>query len=196
MSNILTKIVSIGKTRNKNTKAERLINISVLTGFFFMIFWIIFLFPKVFIDIKLVLAILFIPGLIISFFISNKIISTLGYRTQIKKDYSYNIVIKIATYLLITIPIGNLLVITFLGINTIFKEFKTETVYLEPKNISEDYSRKTRDYYSHLEVEYNGVSKQINFGHTPLTEMYHKKIKMEISKGFFGYYVIIKRRLI
>lgn len=188
--------LSIGNTKKKNKKIERYINYLVLLGFGFMLFWIIFLYPRVFIDIKLVLSILLIPALVITLFLSNKIISALGYQVKIKNNKNYNFLIQLLTYILIMVPIGNFLVATFLGINTLLKEDKTETVYIIPQNISESYNRKSHDTYSHLEAKFDGVSKKINFGKTPINEMNNKKLKIVVSKGFFGYYVIRERRLI
>lgn len=191
MKNKINSILAKGKTEKKNKKVERFINYSVLIGFGFMLFWILFLYPIVFINIKLILSILFIPALIITPFLSKKIISSLGYQLKIKDSQNYNFLIRFATYVLIMMPIGNFLVATFLGTNILFKEENIETIYIKPQNIYEK-----KHGVKSAEINYNNTSKRINFREISTKELQSKKVKIDISKGFWGYHVIVKRTLI
>ena len=62
---------------------------------------------------------------------------------------------------------------------------KIEIKILQPVKISE--SGSGDDRYSHFEVMYDGVSKRIKLGKTPLEDIRGKMLRVEISKGFFGY---------
>jgi hypothetical protein len=122
-----------------------------------------FLYPQTFIDIKLVLALLFIPGLAVAFFTYKKVLSICGYDIP-ASNTGYALKIKAASYLLVIIPIGNLLVTTFLFTNYLFAQTVIKTVYVKPYNIDESYSRKSQNYYTHIEIEFDGIKKRINTG--------------------------------
>ena len=97
----------------------------------------------------------------------------------------------IATYLLIMIPTRNFLVATFLGTNILLKEERTKTIYVKPKNIYEK-----KHSVKSAEIKFNNISKSLNFGKISIKELESKKVKIDLSKGFFGYFIIVKRELI
>jgi len=89
------------------------------------------------------------------------------------------------------VPTGNFLVATFLGTNTLFKEEKIETIYVIPQNIYEK-----KHSVRSAEINYGNISKRLNFGKISIKELQSKKVKIDLSKGLWGYHVIVKRKLI
>jgi hypothetical protein len=159
-------------------------------GFLLLIAWIVFLFPKTFVDIKLILGLLFLPSLFITLIICKKVLGLCGYTFPIRNYPKYNAIIAILAYFLITIPIGNMLVIIFLSGNYFFAQKEIRTIDVLPYNIGEQYSRHSHRKYTHVEVEYSSIKKRINIGNRKIDDISNKILRIKISKGFFGYYII------
>ncbi len=176
--------------RKETLRKERYVEYIVGIGFFLLLCWMIFLYPHVFVDIRLVLMLLFRPGLFLTPLLF-KIIS--GDNFSIRDNLGYNFTRVFLAYMMVTMPVGNTIVTSFLFSNYLFAQHESKTVILEPFNIRESRSRSGK--YSHLDVEYDGIVKQINLGDTPLEEITNKSLNMTISKGLFGYYIIIGHTL-
>ena len=194
MSYFTNKILQ-GKIYRADIKKERHFNKVVMLGFVLLLCWTVFLYPNVFIDIRLVLIILFTPGLLLTPIFYKDLLTISGYKHYIKNNISYKITMIFLSYILITIPVGNFIVASFLFSNYIFAQQETKTVMLKPFNIGKSYSNKNRGSYSHIDVEFDGITKQINFGNTPLGNIFNKSLRIKVSKGLFGYYVIRSRTL-
>jgi hypothetical protein len=185
-----TKIIRQGKIYKVDLKKERYINYIVLLGFVLLLFWQLFLYPHVFIDIRLVLILLFIPGLLLTPLLYKRLLTVSGYQLFIKNNLTYNVTMAFLTYMLVTIPAGNFVVTSFLFSNYLFAQNDTKTVTVDPLDTGASYSKISRSNYSHLDVEYDGIVKQINFGETPLDSIANKSLSIRVSKGLFGYYII------
>lgn len=165
-----------------------------MLGFLLLGVWTIFIYPKTFVPLKVILSLMFIPSLIVTFFHYKKILTACGYKLYLQ-DLAYNIIMKILVYVLVTIPIGNIIISVFLLSNFLFADSKSQTYSKKPYNIDKSYSRRSRKNYSHLDIKFNGIEKQINFGSVPTDSISTKIIKLEVSKGLLGYYIIRSRRL-
>jgi hypothetical protein len=185
-----TQIILQGKIYKVDLRKERYVNYIVLSGFILLLTWMLFLYPNVFIDIRMVLLLLFLPGLLLTPILYKKILRISGYRFFIKNNLKYNLAMPFLAYMLITIPVGNGIVASFLSGNYLFAQPDTKTVTADPFNLSESHSGKTHSSYSHLDVDYDGVVKQINFGEIPLDTLANKSLSITVSKGLFGYYII------
>ncbi|WP_298115147.1 hypothetical protein [Flavobacterium sp.] len=174
-------------------KHKKIINLSVITGFLFLLIWIFFFYQKTFIDIKIVLALLFIPSLIVTILFYKKFVPISLENTLL------NILSYILVYFLITIPIGNFVVILFFSINTFLASDHIEKVNLKIENVNVTKIRKRtlnkNNYYSHFDVTYNGVLKRFKTGDTPIDELENKTVEFKLAKGFFGYYIIKGRKI-
>src|SRR5689334_11633746 len=115
-----TKIILQGKTNKADLRKERYVNYIVLLGFVLLFVWMLFLYPHVFIDIKLVLMLLFIPGLLLTPVLYKKLLAISGYQFFIKNNLAYNVAMSFLAYMLVTIPAGNFVVTTFLYSNFLF----------------------------------------------------------------------------
>lgn len=184
----------IKKEEKSNLKKHtKLINFSVLTGFLFLLIWIFFFYQKTFIDIKIILGLLFIPSLVIAISFYKKIVPVnLG-------SSLFNYISYVVVYLLITIPIGNFIVILFFSINTFLASDTIEKVNLKTENVGVTKIRKRtlskNKYYSHFDVTYDGVSKRFKTGNTPIDDIENKTVEFKLAKGFFGYYIIKGRKI-
>lgn len=137
---------------------------------------------------------MFIPSLIVTPFLYKKVLIACGYKLYMQ-DLAYNLMMKILVYVLVTIPIGNIIISVFLLSNFLFAEPKSQTYIEKPYNIDQSYSRRSHKNYSHLDIKFNGIEKQINFGSVPADSISTKIIKLKVSKGLMGYYIIRSRRL-
>ena len=193
---IFDNIIREGKIYKVDLKKERYINYFVMFGFGLLLTWMLFLFPNVFVDIKFVLMLLFIPPLLLTPLLYKKLLSVSGYKFSIKNNFRYNFTMGFLAYMLVTIPIGNFIVTSFLFSNYLFAQVETKTIIVEPFDIRESYSRQNKRAdifsrkYSHFEVGYDGIEKRINFGETSLDSIANKSLSIKVSKGLFGYYVI------
>lgn len=192
----LTAIILQGKVYEPDRKKERSVTGAVLLGGVLCLGWMLFLFPHVFIDIRMVVLLLFAPGLVLTPLLYKRILTISGYRPFIAHGLAYNGIMPIITYLLVTLVAGNVVVTSFLSANHLFAQQETKTVTVAPFDIRRSYSRKTHDHYSHLDVEYDGIVKQLKFGDTPLDSMAHRSLAITVSEGLFGYYIIRERRLV
>lgn len=184
----------IKKEEKSNLKKHnKLINFSVLTGFLFLLIWIFFFYEKTFIDIKIVLALLFIPSLFITIFFYKKFVP-INIENTLLNTISY-----ILVYFLVTIPIGNFIVILFFSINTFLASDSIEKVNLKTENVDITKIRKRtlnkNKYYSHFDVTYDGVSKEFKTGNIPINDLENKIVEFKLTKGFFGYYIIKGRKI-
>ncbi|OFY91016.1 MAG: hypothetical protein A3K10_06990 [Bacteroidetes bacterium RIFCSPLOWO2_12_FULL_31_6] len=192
---IAKRIVFQGKNSIGDLKKQSYINFFVLFGFLLLGLWTIFIYPKTFIQIKLILALIFLPSIIVTLFVHKKILLVCGYESYIQGNFKYNLLIKTLVYILITIPVGNIIVSIFLFSNYLFADIKTETLIVKPYDVEESYSRENHNNYSHVKIKFDDIEKQINFGNIPIDSISTKVIKLKISKGLFDYYIIKSRRL-
>lgn len=190
MNTKLRQILITGKRSKGNSKSQFYINLAVVIGFIMFIFWVTFLYPKTFIDIKLVLLFLLLPGIILTPFIYKRILSICGYEAHIKNNRKYNAIIVSAVYFLVTVPIGNIIVTLLLFINYFFAQSEIQTISTTPFNIGENNSRDTHSSYTHIEIEWDNVKKRINVGNKSPESISDKFLKVKISKGLLGYYII------
>jgi hypothetical protein len=190
LNNRIKKILIEGKNKKGVLKSQFYINLAVVFGFILFIIWVNFLYPETFIDIKLILALLFLPSLLLTVFLYKKLLRVCGYNSYIKNDPKYNIIITLAAYFLITVPIGNVIVSSFLFSNYFFAQSETQTVSIKPYNIGESNSRISHKNYTHIEVEWDGIKKRINVGNNPVNSIADKIVNVKISKGLLGYYII------
>ena len=181
----LKDIVLTGKRQKGDVKKQNSINWIVMAGLLCLLYWMMVLLPKTFVNIQIVLGILFVPALILFPFFYKNILIICGYNLPAKDTMKYNIVSLFAAYMLIAMSVGNFSVTAFLLGNKMFAEEKIHIELLQPFKISE--SGSGDDRYSHFEVLYDGVSKRIKLGKTPLEDIRGKMLRVEISKGFFGY---------
>ncbi|WP_298137557.1 hypothetical protein [Flavobacterium sp.] len=174
-------------------KHKKIINLSVITGFLFLLIWIFFFYQKTFIDIKIVLALLFIPSLIVTILLYKKFVP-ISLENTLLNTLSF-----ILVYFLITIPIGNFVVILFFSINTFLASDHIEKVNLKIENVDVTKIQKRtlnkNNYYSHFDVTYNGVLKKFKTGDTQIDELENKTVEFKLAKGFFGYYIIKGRKI-
>jgi len=190
LNTVVQKILTAGKINKGKAKSQFFINVAVMLGFGLFIIWVLFLYPKTFIEIKLVLLLLFSPGLILTPFIYKRILSICGYDPYQKNNSTYNTVIISAVYFLITVPIGNIIVTIFLFINYFFAQSEIQIVSIKPYHAGESNSRVTYTTYSHIEIEWDDIEKRINVGRKRVESISDKMIKVKISKGLLGYYII------
>jgi len=188
--NILTKISTTGKKSKGNLKTQAYINLLVISGFLLFIFWALFLYPKTFVNIKLILFLLFFPSLIITLFSFKRLLQACGYEHYLQKNLKYNILIVILSYLLTTVPIGNIIVSAFLSVNFFFAQKEVQITYVKPSNIREATSSKSNSRYTKMQVEVFGIRKNINIGNTAIDSVASKFLKLQFSRGFFGYNII------
>jgi hypothetical protein len=182
----LKKIIRTGKYRKGDVNKQNAMNWIVMAGLLCLLYWMMVLVPKTFIHFRIVLGIVFIPALILIPFFYKSILLVCGYRLpSMQEPMKYNIVILFAAYLLMAMSVGNFSVTAFLLGNKLLASDTIEVEILQPINLGESGSGDER--YSHFEVRYDGVSKKINLGKTPLEAIRGKMLRVEISKGFFGY---------
>lgn len=192
---LLKDIVLKGKILKPDLKRERSVSYIVLIGLFLLLFWMFVLFPKVFIDVKIILLLLLAPGLLLTPLFYKRLFAISGYKFPVQGNWKYNSIMIFLAYCLVTIPVGSTIVASVLLSNSLFAQQETKTIILQPFNIAESSSRKSSDY-SHMDVEYDGITKQINYGSTPIDSLASKSLRVTLSKGLFGYYIIRKRTLI
>lgn len=192
---IAKEIVFQGKNSPGDLKKQSYINFFVILGFLLLGLWTIFIYPKTFIQIKPILALIFLPSIVVTVFLYKKILLACGYDSYIQGNFKYNSLIKVLVYILITIPVGNIIVSIFLFSNYLFAEIKTQTFIVKPYDIDESYSRENHDNYSHVQIKFDDIEKQINFGSVPIDSLSTKIIKLKVSKGLLDYYIIRSRRL-
>lgn len=190
MNTKIKKILFSGKKSKGNLKAQFNINVAVITGFVLLVIWSVFLYPKTFMDIKFILALLFLPSILVTILLYKKILVICGYETYIKNNTKYNAIITTATYFLVTVPIGNLIVATFLFINYFFAQSEIQVISIKPYYIEESNSKVTHSLYTHIDVEWDNLNKRINVGSKLIESISDKILKVKISKGLFGYYII------
>lgn len=191
-------IIEYGKYSNGDIKKQRLINFIVIVGFLLQIFWIVFLIPNIFISIKTILLLLFIPSVLIALLIYKKILIICGYQSYIKNNLKYNFTIVLIVFLLISVSIGNLTVTAFLASNNLLAEKETNTVVLKPLYTGTSISQRKnlfRKKTPYMVIRFKDVKKTINFGNQTLAAIKDKSISINVSKGFFGYYIIRKYKL-
>jgi hypothetical protein len=186
----IKKLLLSGKSGKGNLKGQLYINMAVIMGFVMFIAWIVFLFPKTFIDIKVVLLLLFVPSLILTPFIYKSILSICGYEPGIKNNAGYNALVSSASYLLVTVIIGNIIVTLFLFINYSFADSEIQVINKSPFNISKSISKTTHQPYTHFEIEWDNVTKRINTGSKPADSIYGQVVHIKICKGLMGYYIL------
>jgi len=186
----IQKILITGKARKGDLKGQFYINIAVVLGFLLLIIWVVFLYPKTFIDIKLVLLLLFLPSLLLTVFIYKQVLSICGYEPYIKNNRRYNSLITTVTYLLITVPVGNFLLTCFLLINYSFAQNEIQIVKIQPYDIGHSNSSGTSKAYAHIDVEWDGIKKRLNIGNKSAESISGKTIRLKLSKGLMGYYII------
>lgn len=187
---ILTNILKAGKKSKGNLKIQAYINLFVIFGFLLFIFWTLFLYPKTFVDIKLILSLLFLPGIIIALFSFKKILQSCGYEYYLQGNFKYNILTATLAYFLITIPIGNIIVSIFLSVNFFFAEREVQIIDVTPNNIREATSSGSSSSYTKIQIEAFGIRKNINIGHTAIERVSSKLLRLEFSKGLLGYNII------
>lgn len=185
----MLNITEIGKNSPGDLKQQSYINFFVLLGFLLLGLWTIFIYPKTFIQIKIILALIFLPSIVVTFFLYKKILSACGYDSYIHGNFKYNSLIKVLAYILITIPVGNIIVSILLLSNYLFADIKTQTFIVKPYNIGKNYSKANHSSYSHVEIKFNNIEKQINYGNVPIDSISTKVIKLKVSKGLLGYYI-------
>ncbi|HWJ92535.1 MAG TPA: hypothetical protein VNR87_15565 [Flavisolibacter sp.] len=195
MKSILTNVIQKGKVNKGDPKRQAYISAGVIAGFIILFIWSLILYPKTFVPLPLLLAILLLPGLILTFFISGRLLTICGYAQYIKHDPKYNSTIAVLAYMLITVPVGNFLVCALLFVNSYFANAKNESILLRPNNVAQSYSRSSRHYYSHCDITIDGITKRLNFGRRRPEEISSSNLRVEISRGYFGYFIIRKRRL-
>ena len=154
------------------------------------IFWLIFLYPNTFIDIKVVLLFLLLPSIILTPFIYKRILSICGYEAHIKNNRKYNAIIVSAVYFLVTVSLGNIIVTLLLFINYFFAQSEIQTISTTPFNIGENKSRDSHSSYTYIKIEWDNVKKRINVGNKSSESISDKFLKVKISKGLLGYYII------
>jgi hypothetical protein len=191
----LKDFVLKGKVLKPDLKRERKVDYIVLLGMFLLLFWMLYLLPKVFVEIQLILFLFLVPGLLLTPLFYKKIFSISGYKFPVQGKWKYNSTMIFLAYCLGTIPVGSALVTTLLLSNSIFADHETKTIILQPFNIAKSSSGRSSDY-SHIDVEYDGIIKQFNYGKIPVDNLSDKSLRITLSKGFFGYYIIRKRTLI
>jgi len=196
MQNPLLVVASHGNLNTPNKIGVKWLNRAIMTGFILLLFWMVFLWPKVFMPTSTMLSILFGSGLVVAIYFFKKIVTICGYATHVKGFISYTIFIRIIVYLAVMIPFGNLCMTLLLVFNLAFPQEQSKLVYLTPFAIDESYSGNSSSSYSHVDVVFNGIEKRINYGNTSLKELQASSILMEIQKGGLGYYVIKKRMLV
>ena len=180
----INETLRAGKITEGNRRQQLYINITVILGVILIFFWTS-LYEKTFIDIKIILSILIFSSLFASFFLFKTYITICGYSRFIKRNMTYNLLIRISVFILIALPIGNLSVFIFLYKNQHNADEKTQIIIVEPQNIYES-DRKGHKYVGY-EMSFDGITKNFSDFNRPIEEIQNSKIKFEIRKGFFGY---------
>jgi hypothetical protein len=182
--NKLKEIVLSGKTNKGNKRQQTYINISVLLGFILLFFWTS-LYEKTFLDVKIVLLVLFLPSLIAAFFLFKKYLAICGYSGAVERNAGYNVLIRLLVFLLIAMPVGNFTVFTFLFTNQQFAAAQTRTVKAAPENIYEGQRKGTK--YTSYEISHDGITKRLRSYQLSAEEMQKQHISITMRKGCLGF---------
>jgi len=173
-----------GKKNPGDKKLQLYINLSVIIGFILLVAWIS-MFERVFVDIKTVLFLLFSTSIIAAFFLFKKYALICGYSEYLKSQYAYNFLIRILTFILIAMPVGNFTVFTFFIINNNVADKHIERITLIPSNVYEG-SKKGRNYTA-FEITLDGVTKPLKSFDKSADDLRKLTLAMEIREGYFGY---------
>lgn len=182
--NLFKKSLKAGKISKGNSKQQSYINASVFVGMLFLFLWTS-IYKKTFIDVKIVLAIVFIPSFLAYLFLFKKYITICGYLHFIVKSTTYNILIRMLVFLLIAIPVGNFAALTFLYSNKIFAEKTCENITTIPKDIYESKLKGKR--YTSYEISLDGTTKTLRSFEKSVAEMENSQLEFQIRTGSFGY---------
>ena len=193
--NVLKKTIRSGKVNKGNKKYQSYINVSVLIGFVLLFFWTS-IFKKTFIDYKIVMALVLIPSFLAYLFLFKKYVTVCGYVHLIAKNTIYNVMLRVLVFLLVAMPVGNCIALTFLFSNQYFAPQSVRMITLFPKNI---YEGKLKGHpYTSVEISFEGITKRLRLNDLGLEEIQNSKLEFKIQEGFFGYpfyeeYKIISR---
>lgn len=147
-----------------------------------LIIWEIFLYRSTIIDVKILLIIFFLPGIILTpifYNLLNKIEGAVGH--------------WILHYLLHTVIVGGILIFSFMSLNYYAAdEFtKTESFMIKKKDslVGRKGHRNERKPYAM--IDYHGFEKQIIFNHSYESQMETSKRVVLITRdGFLGFPIL------
>lgn len=171
----------------KTHKSKKLVNSAVLSGFAMLLAWILFFYKNTFVDITIVLGLLLLPTLVVTLLFYKKMMPV-----NLENRWLNSISFLVA-YTLVTIPLGNLLVIAFFAVNTFLAPNTIQKVTLKPVIVNTGYQRRHNAgnrYYSYFEVVFDNVQKKINTGDRPVSEIEGQTIEFKLVKGYLGFYII------
>lgn len=167
---------------------SRLLSFLVLLGFVFLLVWIILFYDKTFVPISLILAILLVPGLLLTPFLYKKWFPVaLGSASL--RGFFYVVV-----YALVTVPLGNTLVLLFFMINTYTGPDAIRIVTLPVENVGQSRSHKKRvrnRYYTHYELTYQGYTKRFKAGNAVPDSLENRTVTLQLKAGGLGFSHIV-----
>lgn len=191
--NVLKKTIRSGKVNKGNKKYQSYINVSILIGFVLLFFWTS-IFKKTFIDYKIVLALLLVPSFLVYLLLFRKYVTVCGYVHLIAKNTIYNLLLRVLVFLLVAMPVGNSIALTFLFSNQYFTPGSVRIIPLFPKNIYEG-ELKGQPYTS-VEISIEGITKRLRLNDVGIEEIQNSKLEFAIQEGFFGYPFYEKYKII
>lgn len=182
--NLFKKSLNSGKINKGNKRLQWYINISVLLGFVLAFIWTS-IFKKTFIDVRIVLALVFIPSFIVYLFLFKKYVTICGYLHFIKMKTSYNLMIRFLVFLLVAMPVGNFIAFTFLYSNQLFSDKDAQMITLQPQDIYESKLKGKR--YTSFEITLDGTTKRLRSFEKSLGEIQDSQLEFEVREGYFGF---------